>query len=149
LVHPKNKKKTHWRLPKIEGCIVKYKVLPLWPIYIGERRTTSAKACGIKVRYYWELFGEHVRNMGTLCFSPPRPQPKKQLAWKVECPLSKWKVNSGQSTLHKKQNLRKKNPLLPPPVRKKGMPLHSMTLLLIGWMEILFLKLAATTFGLD
>jgi hypothetical protein len=70
----------------------------------------------------WELFA-----------SPhPAPNPKKQLAWKVECPLSKWKVNSGQSTLHNKQNLKRKNPLLPPPIRKKGMPLHFMTLLLIG-----------------
>jgi hypothetical protein len=32
---------------------------------------------------------------------------------------------------------------------KKGGPLHSMTRLLIGCMEILFLKLAATIFGLD
>jgi len=34
--------------------------------YIGERRTTFAKAYGIKVRCYWELFGEHVGNLGTL-----------------------------------------------------------------------------------
>jgi hypothetical protein len=60
-------------------------------------------------------------------------------------------MESEQWTIHSPQQtkLEKKNPLLPPPIRKKGMPLHSMTLLLIGWMEILFLKLAATTFGLD
>jgi hypothetical protein len=33
-----------WRLPTIEGAILKYRVPPLWPTYIGERRTTLAKA---------------------------------------------------------------------------------------------------------
>ncbi len=37
----------------------------LRPRYIGKRRTTFAKAYGRKVRYYWKLFGEHVRNLGT------------------------------------------------------------------------------------
>jgi len=57
-----------WRLPKIEGYILKYRVPPLWPTYMGERRTIFAKAYRIKVRFYWELFEEHVRNLGTLCF---------------------------------------------------------------------------------
>ncbi len=52
---------------------MKYKGLPIWPMYIGERRTTFAKAYGIKVRCYgehvggahWEL-GEDIQNlMGT------------------------------------------------------------------------------------
>jgi hypothetical protein len=34
-----------------------YRISPLWPKYVGERRTTLAKAYGIKVRCYWELFG--------------------------------------------------------------------------------------------
>jgi hypothetical protein len=51
--------------------------ISLWPTYIyrGERRTTfakayriKAKAYGIKVRWYWELFEEHVRNLGILHF---------------------------------------------------------------------------------
>jgi hypothetical protein len=71
------KKKKLWRLPKIEGSILKYRVPPLWPTYIGERRTTFVKAFGIKVRCYWELFGEHVRNLGTLCFDPAPPKNKK------------------------------------------------------------------------
>jgi hypothetical protein len=33
-------------------------------------RTTFAKAYGINVRCYWELFEEHVRNLGTLSFDP-------------------------------------------------------------------------------
>jgi len=45
-----------WRLPKIKGSILKYKVLPLLPTYIGERRTTFAKPHEIKMRCYWELF---------------------------------------------------------------------------------------------
>jgi len=43
-----------WRLPKIEGSILKYRVPSPWPSYIGERRRTSAKAYGIKVRCYGE-----------------------------------------------------------------------------------------------
>ncbi len=59
-------------------------------------------------------------------------------------------LNSGQSTLHTKHNLQKKSPSSPTPAtRQKGRPLHCMTRLLIGCMEILFLKLAATIFGLD
>jgi hypothetical protein len=51
-----------WRLPKIEGSILKYRVPFLWPTYISERRTTSGKAYRIKVRCY----GEHVGNtLGT------------------------------------------------------------------------------------
>jgi hypothetical protein len=47
-----------WKLQNIEGSILKYEVPPLWPSYIDERRTTFAKAYGIKVRCYRELFGE-------------------------------------------------------------------------------------------
>jgi hypothetical protein len=38
-------------------------------------RTTFAKAYGIKLKCYWKLFGEHVRNLGTLCFEPRSPPP--------------------------------------------------------------------------
>jgi hypothetical protein len=31
------KEKRVWRLPKIEGSILKYGVPSLWPMYIGER----------------------------------------------------------------------------------------------------------------
>jgi hypothetical protein len=61
------KKMKLWRLPKIEGSILKYRIPPLWPTYIYRwKRTTFAK-----VRCYWELFGEHVRNLGTLSFDTP------------------------------------------------------------------------------
>jgi hypothetical protein len=66
-----------WRLPKAEASILKHRVPSLWLTYIGERRTTFAKAYGVKVRCYWECFEEHVRNLGTLCFDPP-PQEKKE-----------------------------------------------------------------------
>jgi len=48
--------------------------------------------------------------------------------WTVNCQPSKWKVNSGQSTLHTKvqTQLEKKNPYLVP-TRIKGRALHSMT----------------------
>jgi hypothetical protein len=49
-----------WRLPKIEGFILKYRVTPLWPT------DTFGKAYGIKVRCYGEHVGEHVENpLGT------------------------------------------------------------------------------------
>jgi len=52
-----------WRLLKIEGSVLMYIVPPLGPTYIGERRTTFAKAYGIKVRC---LNGEHIGNpLGT------------------------------------------------------------------------------------
>ncbi len=57
------KKKELWRLPKIEGFISKYIVPPLWPSYIGKRRTTFGTAYGIKVRCYGEFVGEHIGNL--------------------------------------------------------------------------------------
>jgi hypothetical protein len=38
-----------WRLPKIQGSILKCRVPPLWLTYISERMTTFAKAYPIKV----------------------------------------------------------------------------------------------------
>jgi hypothetical protein len=63
--HTKKKKKL-WKLLKVKGYIFNYRVPPLWPTYIGERRTTFAKSYGIKVRCYGEHVGEHIGNlMGT------------------------------------------------------------------------------------
>jgi hypothetical protein len=61
---------------RIKGSMLKFKVPPLGPNYIGERRTTFAKTYGIKVRCYWELFEEHVWNLGTVCLRPPPPHDK-------------------------------------------------------------------------
>jgi small-conductance mechanosensitive channel len=47
-----------WRLPNIES-----RIPSLWPRYIGERRTTFAKAYGIQLRCYWEHFGERMGNL--------------------------------------------------------------------------------------
>jgi hypothetical protein len=67
------KKMKLWRLPKTEGSILKCRVPPLWPNYIGERRTTFAKSIWDKNDMlwrtcwgtHWEL-GEHIENlMGT------------------------------------------------------------------------------------
>jgi hypothetical protein len=44
------KKKRLPKLPKIEDSILKYRVPPLLPTYIGERMTTFAKAYGIQVK---------------------------------------------------------------------------------------------------
>ncbi len=55
---------------------MKHKVSTLWPSYIGKRRTTFAKAYGIKVSY-GVLFWEHFENLGTLALNKP-PPPKKE-----------------------------------------------------------------------
>ncbi len=74
----------------------------------------------------------------------------------IYCPSGKWSVDSPLSTPNttcKKYPLPPPRPPTPlystPPTRQKGRPLHCMTRLLIGCMEILFLQLAATIFGLD
>jgi hypothetical protein len=64
LTYRSNKKKV-WRLPKIPGSILKYRVPPLWPTYIGGR-TTFAKAYGMKVTCYGEHVGEHIGNLGNI-----------------------------------------------------------------------------------
>jgi hypothetical protein len=56
-----------WRLFKIKGSVLMYIVSPLRPTYIGERRTTFAKAYGIKVRcLYGEHVEEHIANLGNI-----------------------------------------------------------------------------------
>jgi hypothetical protein len=57
------KKMKLWRLFKIKGFVLMYIVLPLGPNYIGERKTTFAKAYGLKVKC---LYGEHVVNLGNI-----------------------------------------------------------------------------------
>jgi hypothetical protein len=37
-----------------------------WASYIGERRTTFAKAYGIKLRFYGEHVGEQIGNLGNI-----------------------------------------------------------------------------------
>ncbi len=79
------------------------------------------------MRCYGELFGVGTWELFAFThpLSPPAPQTKKEkLAWTVECPLSNWKVNSGQSNLHTKYNLKKEKPsLCTHPKEKKGGPL--------------------------
>jgi hypothetical protein len=48
----------------MECSVLKYSVSPVWPIY--ERRTTFAKAYGIKVSYYGDHVGEHIGNLGNI-----------------------------------------------------------------------------------
>jgi hypothetical protein len=64
-------------MEEIQGSILKYRVPPLRPTFTCERTTTFAEAYGIKVRCYWELFGKHVRNLGTLCVDHPPPTSPK------------------------------------------------------------------------
>jgi hypothetical protein len=57
------KKKKLWRLPKIEGSILKFRVPAICPTYVSEGRTTFATAYGIKVRCYGEHVVEHIGNL--------------------------------------------------------------------------------------
>jgi hypothetical protein len=66
----------------------------------------------------------------------------------MESPLSNVQVESEQSSLHTKHNLKKTHPPSLPHPHEKRDALHSMTRFLISCMEILFLKFAATIFGL-
>jgi hypothetical protein len=36
------------------------------------------------VRCYWELFEEHVKNLGTLCLDSPPPKKKKEKRKKLD-----------------------------------------------------------------
>ncbi len=129
--------------PKLEGSVVKPRALSLLPMYICESRTTFAKAYGIKVRCDWELFGEHVRNLGTpLLWTCPQKTKEKMLAWKVNCPRGKWTVHSPlftpNTTFVKKTPL--SSPPTDPPTRRKGDPFTPWYEFSLVCMEILFLK---------
>jgi hypothetical protein len=50
----------------MECSIVKHSVPPVWPTYMGERRTTFAKAYGMKVRCYGDHVGEYIGNLGRI-----------------------------------------------------------------------------------
>jgi len=55
---------TLWRLPKIKGSILKYRVPPFWPTYIdGMEDNNFAKAYEIKVTCYGEHVEEHIENL--------------------------------------------------------------------------------------
>jgi hypothetical protein len=61
------KKMKLWRLFKIEAYVLIYIVPPLGPTYIGERKTTFAKAHGLEMRcLYREHVGEHIVNLGNI-----------------------------------------------------------------------------------
>jgi hypothetical protein len=113
--HSENKETC--RLPQIGDFILKYRVPPYLPSYKGERRTTFAKAYGIKVRCYRELFGEHVRNLGN---SLLLPHPPKRGGKKACMESEQWTVHSPHQT-----QLEKNPPHLPQPTReKRATPCH-------------------------
>jgi hypothetical protein len=96
---------------------------------MGEKRTTFAKAYGIKVRRFDP-------------FAFPSPQTGKKKSC-MESPLSNVQVEIEQWTTHSphQTQLKKRPPSCPHP--------HATIQLLIGCMEILTLKLVATISGLD
>ncbi len=114
-------------MEEIQGSIFKYRVPPLRPTYTCERTTTFAKAYGIKVRCHWELFGKHVRNLGSLCFNRPTParSPAHQKTEKKACMESRLfavQMNSEEWTVHSSSPITpwKQKPSL------HSTPLHSL-----------------------
>jgi hypothetical protein len=112
---------------------------------IAERRTTVAKAYGIKVK--WVSIGN------SICFDPwkKKREGKKSLQENstVHYPSGKWTRDSPPFTPN---TTRKKNsPCHSPLTHKKKREAPSLhdTWLLIGCKAIIFLKLAATIFGHD
>jgi hypothetical protein len=86
-------------------------------------------------------------SIGTLCLhAHTTPLPPLKFAWKVEFPLVPL---STPNTILEKKTPSHLSPLTHKKKRKRGRPLHSMTGLLIGCIEILFLKLAAIMFVLE
>jgi hypothetical protein len=71
-----------WRFPIIEGSIMKYEVSTLWSTYIGERRTTFAKAYGIKCEVLWGTILGTFQELGNSLLShthtPPPPPSKRK-----------------------------------------------------------------------
>jgi hypothetical protein len=60
-----SKKMKVWRVPKIQGSILKCGVPPLWLTYISERRTTFAKAYPIQVGAMENMLGNTLETWGT------------------------------------------------------------------------------------
>jgi len=94
-----------------------------WPITSKKKTYREAPQ---NRRLYFEIQSSsplahlYVRNLGTLCSDTLTPT-SKFFFYKTstESPLSKWKVNGGQSTLLTKHNLKKKPPSPAHPQEKK------------------------------
>jgi len=66
-----------WSITQKEKTMEAPLVPPPWITYIGERRTTFAKADGTKMRCYGELFG--VGTWELFALTPPPKGQKKSL----------------------------------------------------------------------
>ncbi len=126
-----SKKKKQCRLPKTESSILNCTVPPLWPTYIGERRTPFSKAYQIKVRRYGENVGENIGN-----------------------PLGTWKEHSAK-TLGSREKWKKislaPHPSPLPPQNIKGKKQGTLSACLafpIACMKCLFPKNFVTIFGM-
>ncbi len=91
--------------PNIECSSLKDSVPPFWPAYIGERRTTFAKAYGIKVSCYGDHAGEHIGNLGKILGTLWEPTGK--FKW------THWEHIGNKGKMRKKK--KKKNPIPPHP----------------------------------
>jgi hypothetical protein len=83
--------------PKEKVLVWSIEFLPFGP---SERRIKFAKAYGIKVRCYWELFGKRVRNLGTLCFDCPAPPVGRTGIKSKQLPSIKWSPAFAWGCLH-------------------------------------------------
>jgi hypothetical protein len=96
-------------------CSIEF--LPLCPTYIGERRTTFAKACGIKGRCYGEYVGEQIGSLGNILGTH-------------------WELSGYIVRTHWNQGKMKKNPPPAPPNlkgKKQGTFVHAWAFPLAAW----------------
>jgi hypothetical protein len=78
------KKKNYGGSPKQKVLSWNIKFFPLVHLHVGEKRTTVAKAYGIKVKCYWELFGgtsQELLELFTKMFYYPCLWVNQQLHW--------------------------------------------------------------------
>ncbi len=113
-----------WWFPKIDGSILQYRIPTLCPTYIGERRTTFAKACGIKGRCYGEYVEEQIGSLGNILGTH----------WELSGNIVRTHWNQGKMK-------KKSSPCAPPKLkRKKTRHLCACLGLPIGCMKFLSQK---------
>jgi hypothetical protein len=119
------------------------KVPPHWPSYIGEKRENFwAKHRGSKCGAIRNILGNTLGTWRTPWELHGNTPPQKNSFMESQLPIvqvkcKQWTVHSSHQTQLEKKPL--------PLKEQKWRHLGFMTQLLIGCMEILFIKLAATT----
>jgi len=115
-----------WRLPRIKGYILKYRVPPLWPTYIGEKENNICQSIWGKSEVLWRTYWG--------------------IYWEPDGNLLQTQKEHGANTLGTRESWKQ---ILPATKLKRKKSTFSACLgLLIGSMKFLFPKEFVTIFGL-